>query len=187
MLHLGAAEVEVAVLEADFFVGDGVFGGGEGRGFGVVEEEEFGGDDFDLAGGHVGVFEAGAAAADVAGGRRRRTRGGRLRPWRGRRPERLLSKTIWVMPVRSRRSRKMRLPWSRRRLTQPMRVTSLPVLGARRSPHMWVRCRVPRKSSVTIGYCTDVRGYFAAAMVISTPTVRDWSPAAVSMGALPRP
>ena len=40
-LQLGAAEVEVAVLEADLFVRDGgVVGDGEGRGLGVVEEEE---------------------------------------------------------------------------------------------------------------------------------------------------
>ena len=68
-LQLGAAEVEVAVLEADLFVGDGrVVGDGEGRGFRVVEEQQLGGDDFDLAGGHVGVFEAFAALADAAGG-----------------------------------------------------------------------------------------------------------------------
>ena len=66
VLHLGAAQVEVAILEADFFVGDGVFGGGEGRRLRLVEEEEFVGDDFDLAGGHVGVIEPRAAAADLA-------------------------------------------------------------------------------------------------------------------------
>ena len=66
VLHLGAAQVEVAVLQAHLFVGDGVFGGREGRRLGFVEQQQLVGDDFDLAGGHVGVFEARAAAADVA-------------------------------------------------------------------------------------------------------------------------
>ncbi len=45
-----------------------------------------------------------------------------------------LSSTIWAMPVRSRRSRKMRLPWSRRRFTQPIRTTCWPAWAARNSP-----------------------------------------------------
>ena len=65
-LHLSAAQVEVAVLQAHLFVGDGVFGGREGRRLGLVEQQQFAGDDLDLAGGHVGVFEARAAAADVS-------------------------------------------------------------------------------------------------------------------------
>src|SRR5258708_39456379 len=53
------------------------------------------------------------------------------------------------MPERSRTSRKMRLPWSRRRLTQPMRTTCWPALAARSSPQRWVRSRLPKKSSTT--------------------------------------
>ena len=64
LLHLGAAEVDVAVLEADLFVGDGVFGGREGRGLCVVEEQELVGDELDVAGGHVGIGEAFAALAE---------------------------------------------------------------------------------------------------------------------------
>ena len=64
LLHLGAAEVDVAVLEADFLVGDGVFGGREGRRLRVVEEEEVVGDELDVAGGHVGIGEAFAAVAE---------------------------------------------------------------------------------------------------------------------------
>ena len=41
-------------------------------------------------------------------------------------PECSLSSTTCVMPVRSRTSRKMRLPWSRRRLTQPINTTCCP-------------------------------------------------------------
>src|SRR5258708_4119022 len=53
------------------------------------------------------------------------------------------------MPERSRTSRKMRLPWSRRRLTQPMSATCWPVWAARSSPQRWVRSRLPKKSSTT--------------------------------------
>ena len=42
----------------------------------------------------------------------------------------------WVIPLRSRMSRKMRLPWSRRRLTHPMRTAFLPASEGRRVPHM---------------------------------------------------
>ena len=65
LLHLGAAQVEVAVLEADLFVGDGVFGGRERRRLRLVEQQQFVGDDLDFAGGHVGVGEAFAALADA--------------------------------------------------------------------------------------------------------------------------
>ena len=65
-LHFSPAQVEVAVLQAHLFVGDGVFGGREGRRPGIVEQKEFAGDDFDLAGGHAGVFQAGGAAADFS-------------------------------------------------------------------------------------------------------------------------
>ena len=93
------------------------------------------GDDFDLAGGHVGfsrpsprrrtlpltatTYSERAASAFWCAG-----------------AEISLSRTIWVMPVRSRRSRKMRLPWSRRRLTQPIRTTSWPSVRAKLATHM---------------------------------------------------
>ena len=44
------------------------------------------------------------------------------------------SKTSCTTPLRSRRSMKMRLPWSRRRATQPARRTSRPTSAARSSP-----------------------------------------------------
>ena len=65
VLHGGPAEVDVAVFEADFLVGDGVFGGGERGCFGVVEEEEVVAYEFDFAGGQVGVGAA-FAGADCA-------------------------------------------------------------------------------------------------------------------------
>jgi hypothetical protein len=68
VLHFGTAQIEVAVLEADLFVLDGVFGGREGRNFGVVEDEELGGGDLDLAGFHLWVDDVGSAKADLTDG-----------------------------------------------------------------------------------------------------------------------
>ena len=48
------------------------------------------------------------------------------------------SKVSCVMPSRSRRSQKIRPPWSRRRLTQPVRVTSSPTFSRRSSPQVRV-------------------------------------------------
>ena len=50
LLHFCPAQIEVAILQADLFVGDGIFGGREGRRFGIVEQKKFAGDDLDLAG-----------------------------------------------------------------------------------------------------------------------------------------
>src|SRR5262249_30691268 len=55
------------------------------------------------------------------------------------------------VPVRSRRSRKRRLPRSRRRATQPRMTAGLPASEARSSPQYCVRFRLPRKSS-TLGF-----------------------------------
>ncbi len=65
LVHLGAAQVEVAVLEAHLFVGDVVVGGREGQRLGVVEEAELVGDDFDFAGRDVRVDGAGIAQLDA--------------------------------------------------------------------------------------------------------------------------
>ena len=66
VVHLGAAQVEVAVLEAHLFVGDLVVGGREGQRLAVVEDAQLVGDDFDFAGGDVLVDGAGVAQLDVA-------------------------------------------------------------------------------------------------------------------------
>ncbi len=67
-LHLGAAQVDVAIFEADFFVLDGFFGGREGREARVVEDAQLGGLDLDFAGGHFGIDGVGVAQADFADG-----------------------------------------------------------------------------------------------------------------------
>src|SRR5579883_2787137 len=54
-------------------------------------------------------------------------------------------KTTWVMPSRSRRSMKMRPPWSRRFWTQPISTTWRPRSEARRALFPWVRLRSTRK------------------------------------------
>jgi hypothetical protein len=68
LLEFSTAKVEIAVLQADLFVGDRrIIRDGEGRRPGVVQQQEGIGDEFDVAGGHVGVGEACAAGADAAG------------------------------------------------------------------------------------------------------------------------
>ena len=47
--------------------------------------------------------------------------------------------TTWTTPLASRRSRKATPPWSRRRATQPARVTVWPTCSARRAPASCVR------------------------------------------------
>ena len=64
--HLGAAKVEVAILEAEVFVGDAAFEG-EREDVGFVENGDGGGDDLDLAGGKPGVLRAEEARGDGAG------------------------------------------------------------------------------------------------------------------------
>ncbi len=67
-LHLGTAQVDVAVLEADFLVLDGFFSGREGGEAGVVEHAQLGGLDLDFAGVHLGVDGVFVAQADFADG-----------------------------------------------------------------------------------------------------------------------
>ena len=61
----GAAQVEVAVFEAEVFVGDFLIDL-EGEDVGFVEESELGGDEFDFAGGDFVIFGAGEAGVDAA-------------------------------------------------------------------------------------------------------------------------
>jgi hypothetical protein len=67
-LHLSAAQVNVAVFEADFFVLDGLFSRREGREARVVEDEQLGGFNLDLAGGHLGIDGVFGAQAHLADG-----------------------------------------------------------------------------------------------------------------------
>ena len=54
--------------------------------------------------------------------------------------------TTWAMPDASRRSMKITPPWSRRRATQPARVTVCPTCSARRVPARWLRITDSRLS-----------------------------------------
>ena len=129
LLHLGAAQVDVAVLEADFLVGDGVFGGRERRVFASLSRRSSSATSSTSPVGMLGLarpaprLRSTPVTATTYSGR-----AASALAWAS--GETSLSRTTWVMPVRSRRSRKMRLPWSRRRLTQPMRVTVCAGVGA---------------------------------------------------------
>ena len=54
-LHLRAAQVDIAVLQAHFFVGQHGVGGREGQRLAIVQQAQFVGDNLDLAGGEVFV------------------------------------------------------------------------------------------------------------------------------------
>src|SRR6476659_11157261 len=60
-----------------------------------------------------------------------------------------LSMTTWVIPCRSRRSRKISWPWSRRRWTQPESRATVPASAARSAPQVCVRYGVARRSAGT--------------------------------------
>ena len=65
-LHLGAAQVHIAILEADLLVLDGFFGRRKRRQAGVVQYAQLGGFNFDFAGGHLGIDGVGRAQAYLA-------------------------------------------------------------------------------------------------------------------------
>ncbi len=65
-LHPFPAQVDVAVFQADGFIGVFIFVDHERQGFGRVQDFDFGGFDFDFTGGHVRVFGSGRAGADDA-------------------------------------------------------------------------------------------------------------------------
>ena len=67
-LHLGAAQIDVAIFEADFFVLNGFFRGREGCEARVVEDADLGGLDLDFAGGHFGIDGVGIAEAHLPNG-----------------------------------------------------------------------------------------------------------------------
>ena len=66
VLHLRAAQVEIAVLEAHFFVGDCLFGRRKRGKLRVVQDQQVRRGDFDFAGDHFRVDRIGAAQADLA-------------------------------------------------------------------------------------------------------------------------
>ncbi len=66
VLHLFAAQVEIAVLQPHLFVRDGLFGRRERRRLRLVQQQQLLDDDLDLAGGHVRVFQAVATTTHAA-------------------------------------------------------------------------------------------------------------------------
>ncbi len=67
-LHLGAAQVDVAILEAHFFVLDRFFRRRKGRQARVVEDPQLGRLDLDLAGRHLGIDGVVVAQPHLADG-----------------------------------------------------------------------------------------------------------------------
>ena len=65
-LHLGAAQVDVAVLQPHFLVLDRLFGGRERRQARVVQHPQLGGLDLDFAGRHLGIDGVRVAQAHLA-------------------------------------------------------------------------------------------------------------------------
>ncbi len=76
LLHLGPAQIDVAIDQPGLLVGLALPVGLEGRGPGHVEDLELVHDDLDLAGGQLGVLQPLAAGANRAAGERRPTRNG---------------------------------------------------------------------------------------------------------------
>ena len=128
--HARAAEVQVAIAQADVLGGVHVVLDLEGRRLGGVEDLDLVDEDLDLAGRELGVVHAlGALAHDTGDldrplgadglGRVERVAAGVLRP-----------------------------PWSRRCQTQPVSVTCWPMCSRRSSPQVWV-CMVWESIGVT--------------------------------------
>ncbi len=145
-LHLVAAQVDVAILQAHFFVGKNCLAGKKRRRLRFVQDAQFFGDQLDFAGRDVLIDGLGIALLDVADD------GDHIfiaqcRGFFVRRRIHSRFRTTWVTPVRSRRSMKMRLPRSRRRLTHPMSTAFFPASDGARAPHICVRFRSPKKSS----------------------------------------
>ncbi len=65
-LHLLPAQIDVAIFQAQLFVGDGLFGRRKRRHPGVVQHQQLLGGDLDFAGRHLGVDHILAAQANRA-------------------------------------------------------------------------------------------------------------------------
>ncbi len=66
-LHGLAAQVDVAILQAHFFIGENAFAGQEWRLFGFVEQAEFVYHQFDFAGGNGLIERRGIALLNGSG------------------------------------------------------------------------------------------------------------------------
>ena len=146
----GAAQVEVAVRQAHLLPHLDVVVDGERQRRAGAEDLDVGRDDLDVAGRQVRVLVALGAGGDLAGDRDAGT------PSAAGAPRSSSRTTTWATPLASRRSRKATPPWSRRRATQPARVTVWPTCSARRAPASWVR--ITGFSFGSLGGPVTVRG-----------------------------
>ncbi len=143
--HRLAPDVEVAVLEADRLVDGRVrLVDVEGRRLRLGEDRRA------RAPGARSRPSRGGCSRCPAGGARRSRRRSTTNSMRQRAAAAwasgasAASTTTWVIPWRSRRSRKISWPWSRRRWTQPARRAGRPSSLPRRAPQVWVRYGVAR-------------------------------------------
>ena len=132
----GAPQVEVAVLQAHLVRHGQLVVELERQRRGGRQHLHRGGGDLDVAGGQRGVAVALRARPDLAGAPARSTPPAASCADASPRSSRT---TTWTMPEPSRRSRKATPPWSRRRATQPARVTVVPACSSRSVPAEWVR------------------------------------------------
>ena len=131
-LHVGAAEIQVAVFQPQVLLDAGMLQNLERRGrFG--EDPELTDLDLNLAGRDFEVFEARSRTTPRAGKDELPAYGEAFSKTARSVPS---SKVSCTMPVRSRRSIKINCPRSRWRCTQPQTVTSAPMSAGRRSPQV---------------------------------------------------
>jgi len=130
-----AAQVEIAPLQPNLFVADRVFRRREWRRLRLdSSSSNSSGDHLDGAGQHVRVLKAAPRSRTCPF--TATTYSDRARPPCHALVATFSSTTTCEMPLRSRRSRKISPPWSRRRFTQPIRTTWLPrVFRAKLSTH----------------------------------------------------
>ena len=138
----GSPQVEVAVLEPDLLADLGVLVDRERQRRRLRQHLERRDRHLDRAGGQLGVLVALGPHHDLADDLHAVLGAQSVRPL-GHLPSR---NTTWAMPDASRRSMKITPPWSRRRATQPARVTVCPTCSARRVPARWVRITDSRLS-----------------------------------------
>ena len=67
LLHLAAAQIEIAVLQPHLFIRDGVLGGREGRRLRIVQQQHLVRNQLDVSGLHVRVRQPRGALAQLAG------------------------------------------------------------------------------------------------------------------------
>ena len=179
--HRLAPDVEVAVLEAQALVDRGVgLVDVERRRLRLGQDLDLGRPQLDLAGRQLRVLGARQARRDLAGDSTTNSSRTRLAIACASGAS-VSSMTTWVMPCRSRRSRKISWPWSRRRWTQPASapwspasaLATAPRCGCDRAWRGWGGRRHGRRMVPVATGSAVTRGDGAAAVTRVQPAVTD--------------